>query len=109
MGPTHSLQEEEGFRVFAVSTCYKHLQAAMKVHQALSSLHGDLGSFVYLDFDQQGLWFVVGLGHLQSPRHTLKASLELQPKGVSGSSWFLLEAQHAKAWLCLLRKERGKT
>lgn len=60
--------------MLATSPCYKHLQAAVKVHQALSSLHGDLGGFVYLDFDQQGLWFVIGLGHLQSPRHILKAS-----------------------------------
>lgn len=45
--------------MLAMSTRCKHLQAAVKVHQALSGLHGNLGGFVYLDLDEQRLWFVV--------------------------------------------------
>lgn len=60
--------------MLAMSTRCEHLQAAMEVHQALSGLHGNLGGVVYLDLDQQRLWFVVCLGHLQRPRHGLRAS-----------------------------------
>lgn len=60
--------------MLAMSTHCEHLQAAVEVHQALSGLHGNLGGFVYLHLDQQRLWFVVCLGHLQRPRHGLRAS-----------------------------------
>lgn len=50
--------------MLAMSTCCEHLQAAVEVHQALPSLHGNLGGFAYLDLDQQRLWFVIALGHL---------------------------------------------
>lgn len=67
--------------MLAMSARCKHLQAAMEMHQALPSLHGDLGGFAYLDLDQQRLWFVISLGYLRRPRNTLRASLWTSAQG----------------------------
>jgi hypothetical protein len=43
------------------------------------------------------------------PAKAKAQSLGFQSKDVSESGWFLPEVQYAKAWLCLLGNERGRT